>query len=121
MNETNRPNKNPRGFFSCPRCQALVINSARRKHLRSCGHDHHIIECHVCHEQVLWGQLRKHSKSHHRPHAAPYKKSIKFVLSAEALAKARAVAIAEEGSATWKTCRDVVNRIILKYEPEGKN
>jgi hypothetical protein len=32
------------------------------------------------------------------------------------LAKARAIAIAEEGSADWKTCRDVIIRIILEYK-----
>ncbi len=116
MNETNQPEKKPRGFFKCPRCQALVPNIDKRKHLYSCGHVHGLIECHVCHEIVPWGNFRKHSKSHRRPHVVPYKKSIKFVLSAEALAKARLVAIAEEGSANWKTCRDVVNRIIMEYK-----
>jgi len=116
MNETNRPKNNPRGFSTCPRCQAVVSNRSRRKHLYSCGHDHDLIQCHICHELIPWGNFCKHSKSHNKPHAAPYKKSIKFVLSAEALAKARAIAIAEEGSADWKTCRDVIIRIILEYK-----
>jgi hypothetical protein len=57
-----------------------------------------------------------HQKSRVTP---KYKNTIRFPLSAEALAKARSIALAEEGSASFKTVRDVVNRIVMEYKRQG--
>jgi hypothetical protein len=80
-----------------------------------------MVECPRCHEFYSWGNRKKHVRSHAaKAHSGPaFKTSIKFNLSAEALAKARHVALVEEGNATWKACRDVILRIILKYKPEA--
>lgn len=113
--------KHPVGYFRCNRCQALIPTCLKHKHVRLCGHDGKC-ECPTCHEMYSWGNRKKHVRSHAAVarKGPALKNTIKLIMSAEALAKARQVALAEEGNASWKTCRDVILRIIMKYEPEGK-